>query len=67
MLSPATFVIMAEFRILDEIEIGLWLPIIVNFTWYGIIALILRWLCLRYADRYLGRLPEGGLEPATAT
>ena len=67
LLSPAALVFLTEIRELDELEVGMWVPIIVNFVWYGIIALFLRWLCLNHADRYLGRVPEADLAPATAT
>ncbi len=36
-----------------------WAMVGLNWVLYGAVALVFRALCLKRADRYLGRVPEG--------
>jgi ABC-type enterochelin transport system permease subunit len=63
LLSPATMVVLAEIGELDSLfrRTTPFLPIAVNFLWHGGILFFFRRLCLRHADRYLGRVPSPDL------
>ena len=54
-LSPVLAVAVIEFNEFDEFLFGPWAMLTLNFLLYGGITLVLRWLCLSRADRYLGR------------
>ncbi len=59
--SPATMVVLPEqktalFRAFRDSAVA---AVIVNYVVYGGIALVFRTLCLKRADLYLGRVPEG--------
>ena len=59
LLSPVTAVVMSEFDVWeDAFESAPLLAVVVNYGWYGGMALLLRRLCLRRADRYFGRIPD---------
>ncbi len=55
LLSPATTVVLNEADAFGTFFEARWAPIIVNFLWYGFILFYFRRLCLKHADRYLGR------------
>jgi hypothetical protein len=56
LLSPVSMIPMTEFCALDEIDRNsLWLPVFLNFLYYGGILLFLRRRTLRSAALYLGR------------
>lgn len=54
LFSPLTIVPMNEFGEYHEFG-SAWIPILVNFMFYGGCAYGLRWWCLKNADRLLGR------------
>jgi hypothetical protein len=55
LLSPATIIPYNEFEWLNDFSTFAWLPVILNFALYGIVVVVLRWLCMKNADRWLGR------------
>lgn len=55
LLSPATIIPMSEFDDLHHYSGGPWAPVVINFLVYGLVLLVTRDLCLRNADRFLGR------------
>ncbi|MHC4506996.1 MAG: hypothetical protein ACYTFI_27225, partial [Planctomycetota bacterium] len=65
LLSPATLIGLTEAAGTDDafrelFRTGPLIPIAVGFALQGGILLFFRWLCLRNADRYLGRAVPGG-------
>jgi hypothetical protein len=56
MLSPAGMVVFQENPSYRDLKLDLWYVVTLNFAWYGAILLLLRYLCLSRADRYLGRV-----------
>jgi hypothetical protein len=56
LFSPVTITAVTETGEINFIGGSLVVPTIYNFLWHGGILLYFRWLCLRKADRYLGRL-----------
>jgi hypothetical protein len=55
LLSPAPIIGLNEYHQLDSIARNEWLPVVLNFAFYGVCLFIFRTLCLRNAGRYLGR------------
>ena len=67
LLSPASLVVLTELDALDELFDGPWsIPVFVNLLWHALILCYFRFLCLRNADRYLGRATAGGGKQAPA-
>jgi ABC-type transport system involved in multi-copper enzyme maturation permease subunit len=54
LLSPAAIVPFNEFDDLREFGEP-WVAVLVNFAFYGLLLLVIRFICLRHADRWLGR------------
>ena len=63
MLSPAWIVPFNEFVALDELRTEPWAAILVNFTWYGAMAVSMRWWCYRHAEGLLGCMPNWDQTP----
>ena len=62
LLSPGTLIMASEHGRWTRRLIGPpWLIILANTLLYAVLALLLRWLCLRRAAQYLGRVPEPGI------
>lgn len=58
LFSPASIVFINEtdFEFLhNEFGSAIWLPLIANFVFYGGMVLVFRAICLKMADRWLGR------------
>lgn len=55
LLSPATIIPLNEFREIEFICDFPWVAVVFNFLIYGGALLVLRAVCLCYADQYLGR------------
>lgn len=55
LLSPATIIPMAEFTVLDEINHTPWFAVLLNYSFYIPILLLVRWYSLAFAARHLGR------------
>lgn len=56
LMSPASIVPFVEFGELDEIGLSPVPAILGNFLFHGLLLALFRWSCLRYADRWLGRV-----------
>jgi ABC-type transport system involved in multi-copper enzyme maturation permease subunit len=54
-LSPALMVVLSEVGNIDELEMGQWGATGVNCAIFWSVYLVLRFICLRWADRWLGR------------
>ncbi len=64
-LGPAGMVVVNEVHefprfsyVTDAQILWQWVFVIVNYAWYGLLVLVFRALCLKHADRYLGRCEE---------
>ena len=55
LLSPAMIIPYNEFEWLREFTDFAWPAVILNFAVYATILIVIRWLCMRNADRWLGR------------
>lgn len=55
LLSPISVIPFAEFSDLDDINNTPWLAMVLNFLFYGVILLVIRWVSLSSAARHLGR------------
>lgn len=65
LLSPATIIAVNEYDDLPRVFGNAWRAVIANFTLYGSLLLLVRSVCLRNADRWLGRVgPDGPTNPA---
>lgn len=64
LLTPATIISFNEFGVLHRLGLDwLWLPVILNFLFYGACLALFRWLCLSRAGRLLGRLEGAAPQP----
>ena len=61
-LASPLSIIMANEESFREFADAPWVAVVLNFLWYGLLLVLVRWLCLRNVDRLLGRvecnLPE---------
>lgn len=64
--SPAAIIAVNEFHGLNELSSRILDAVVLNFAWYAFLAWLLRHLCLRRADHYLGRIVEPRCEGAEA-
>ncbi|MGQ0636770.1 MAG: hypothetical protein ACT4QC_19335 [Planctomycetaceae bacterium] len=55
LLSPAFIIPMNEFNLLDEFTKLPWVAVVLNFLGYGFALVVIRGVCLNYADQWLGR------------
>ena len=66
LLGPASIIWLTEAWAFDEVFLAPLMPIVVNYVGYTAAALFFRWLCLRHADRYLGRVEQGAVSALRA-
>jgi len=56
LLSPAAIVFLNEVNLLKDWDMPTWVPIFLNFSFYGLCLFGFRRLCLKNVDRWLGRV-----------